>query len=865
MNTFHTIKITFTGLIAVAASCISALVSAQIAPLPLPKAIQTTELPLGAWGTYSRTHLGPCYLGNRFPMELFSFPLVVGQVRYETVIDRPVAAATQTRPGARTRLEIHPMALRRRSMGTSPVSADADDAVYNPETPTSALNRHVRVQSADADGYLWSESIHFEKARPVQRLVRLTDAAGLPVKPADWGEGEADIACFPAFADPDADGLLVRVKLHNSSNATEMWYVDQAGGIDTITQLFMPADLSIDARPDAIILHHAHNTQTYAIAVNAPAAVSTAAVGDSYFSAPGSASPATGNEDGPISGLLDAASLQDPKIGRWGLLRMNRIVLEPGANIVVWIGIGIGKDADSAVASVHTLLHLAQDAPGDSKVARIGAYSQAVAADKKARYTVGDPIMDRLMAQSLLNVPCNGSRRLGVASRNLAASNAMYHPTLGAYDALGWIGYRPDWSASQLNAWFSTLSNPETPLRTSHAMPSPDLFVLWQLYEASGSETLLKYVYPFARHRYQELLAGCKLADGSALYTWPIIQPDGLALLAADPVADPDAGARIAASARILGRMAEILQRPAAEITAYEEQRKKVIGALNIDLWNPGRGMYIARLASSLKPGAAPVYAEADLVTGLLPIMAGPGAISDDRLQALIKRLKDPKDFWSPYGVRLESMLSAGYKHGEHDRIHGGIDFGTNWLLWQALMDLGRAQDAHELATNLVDGYRAAAAKMEGFPQWIDADTGIGMGAADWTGDSGCILWLYAAYHVRGTVTSGIDIAIQDHHYEEASDSLKIVYKSGTEMPHGVIQCVMGRSNTEYMVSGDATATIKTDANGLLMVPAPQKSGTQQILVASKQKVTVTVPVPASVSVSVSVPIALAGVSNGGK
>lgn len=793
----------------------------QVLPLPLTKAIQATELPLGAWGCYSRTHSGPCYLADRFPQQLYSFPIVVGQCRTETIRE------VRVQPDGKKRLSSRDVVLRRRSIGLGPILADSDDIA--PTGVTGVFHRRARVVDADADGYLWRHEVRFGTAGAAQRIVGLPDESGVPNKGAEWGDGSAVITCLPAFVDSTADGLLIRVEITNRSSSLETWFVDLLGGIETPTEQFLPGDLSIEPRSDTTVIKHAHTNQAFCLGMRSGAPLETGTVAEPYFAESASISTADLHGKSTISGLLnlDNNVQPDPKTSRWGLARADSLSVPAGQTLVVWMCIGVGKDAEAAVLSVRTLLNVAEDSGSRAKAHRTGAYSQAITAHEKAKYASGDPRIDRLMAQSLLNTPCTISRRLGVSSRT-APGGSTYRPDTGGYIALGWDAYRPDWTATQLNAWFATLSDPAAPLSTNHALPSADLFTLWQLFQASGSDTMLKYVYPFARRRYQELVASCRVAEGSWLFAWPLGQPDGQARQTVDPVASPECSARIAVSARILGRVAAIIARPAEEIRGYEDDRMHALEAINRDLWSDTANCYAMRLVSAVKAGSANL--RTDMLSGLLPLIAGPGALSDSRLASILSRLKDPADFWSNCGVRSVSRRSPIYRSGE--RYTGGVEYGTNWLIWQGLIDLGEVDTARLLASNLVNGYLKSTSTSGGLPQFLDGDSGAGCGAMDWSGDAGCIIWLYAAYHVPGTISSGLDIVVLDHHYDAAADQARVVYKPSSDKAKNILQCVMGKAGAEYTVAGDFARTVKSDTSGLVLLDIPQGSGTQQITIA---------------------------------
>ncbi len=750
-------------------------------------------------------------------MQLFSFPIIVGQERYETIMASNLPASAGVKIG-KSSPAFRSVVLRRRALGLSPVVAEADDQIPSPESGSARVNRIATAADADADGFLWTHTIKFYASHLRQRVTRLTNADGLPVPPKEWGEGTAQVTCFPAFAEPGADGLLIRVEISNNSSETQNYFVDLFEGIDTITRQFQPQDLGFDVRQDCVVMRHVSNDQSYAIAMIAPTQVKSSRTTEAVFKPEAALTLLD-----PITNL-DAPADTEP--GAWGRVHAGKIVIGPREKRVVWLCVGIGKDNDSAAASERTLLRLAEDTTGRT-AAHPGVYSLALNSHEKAKYGSGDDMMDRLMAQSLLDVPDNAARRLGAATRT-ADGGGSYYPQIGGYEALGWIYYRPDWAATQLNAWFATLSNPDLPLRSFHAMPSPDLFVAWKLYHATGSDTFIKYLYPFAKHRYEELRDGCRTAAGSWLFAWPAIRPDGVTTTAADPIADPACSAKVAISAQLLHTMSLILDRPLTEVQGYEDDAKQAIAALNDQLWQPQRGLYAPRLVSSTRSGASPAFSESDTIDCLLPLMCGSKLATPDRIASLLKRLEDPTDFWADGGIRSESKRSATYSPS--DRAHGGVLFGTNWLLWQALFDLGEFDVARKLADNLLKGYRYAARELSAFPAWLDGNTGQACGPIDWSGDACALIWLYSAYHSKGIVTCSQTVALLDHRYDNATDSVRVVFKPDTASVQA-IQCVMSGHGQKYVISGDITGNLTSDENGVLLVKLTGKAGTQQFTV----------------------------------
>ena len=81
---------------------------AQLSPAGIRRAASATELPMSPWGLYA-TAIWPLYLANRFKAQLFTFPIIVGQRRTESML-RPVTEAD-----GKTHLRLQKVALERRS------------------------------------------------------------------------------------------------------------------------------------------------------------------------------------------------------------------------------------------------------------------------------------------------------------------------------------------------------------------------------------------------------------------------------------------------------------------------------------------------------------------------------------------------------------------------------------------------------------------------------------------------------------------------------------------------------------------------------------------------------------------------------
>jgi len=824
----------------------------QGAPAPLSEAAKATELPFGPWGPFALTHVGPNCLVSRLPQKLFSFPIVVGQQRDEVIL------RTEKTPEGRARLRPERVVLERRAMGLSPVQALGDD---RPPPAEAAEDRRAEIREADPGGLLWSARLRFAPAAVSEDLAPRYDESGKPVPPPDWSAGEATVAYFPAYADPAASGLLARVTLTNRSDAPQTWFVDLLGGIEAIGPDFSLQDLTVSPQADGgVTLQHKADAPVFALAAaGQPVTPRSYHVSDTYFlpagdvterdeagavlppglpdsaaAPPVQAQPKRGRKRPEATSSMEASPKPGtPETGGWGLVRLDGIAVAPGQTVTLFLCVGAGKDEAAAQDSARTLLPLAGDVPaGDTP--REGAYSKALAQSAAARFLSGNAALDRLAAQSLANAPLFDYRRVGVPTRQNRPGRpgGLYTPAEGGYMALGWAFFRPDFAAAQLNATFLTLGKPDAPISNPTATIPTNLLALWELYQRTHDREMLSVFYPFARRRYEELLAAGRQKGQEGLYAWPAGQ-DALHYIlapAAAPAATgtlrfaPDYAAYVIRAAHLLERMAEDLHQPPSEIVGYLQDREAATKALNADLRDPVRGLYGDRPVSG-----GPAEASGALA-GLLPLIAGADAIPADRRAALLKALTDPNAFWSPAGVRSVSKAATGYRSNTAEQ--GAVHLGPNWLLWKALLDLGEIETARKLAAEAVNGYAAAQAASETCPEWLDGDTGAAGGAPDYAGDACAALPLTAAYHLPGTVSTGWDTDVLDNRYDKTSDTLHVVFRAQNAQTPGALLCVLGHPNGRYALSGALEGTVTADANGVLALAAPHDTTTQSLDIA---------------------------------
>ena len=486
-------------------------------------------------------------------------------------------------------------------------------------------------------------------------------------------------------------------------------------------------------------------------------------------------------------------------------MRLDDISVEPGQKKVVWLSIGVNADRMAAMEAARTLLRVAED---NAATGITGAYAHSLEAHQKVLVKSLPPSLARLAAASLLCTPANGARRLAAPSR-LAPQGALYSPEYGALTALAWVDDRPERTAAELNAWFSVLSNPDAPLSKTHALPTLDLFVLWQLHQSHNSIELLKRVYPFARHRYLERMAGCKI-PGSALPGWPNIDPSRGDAGVVPGKPDTACAAFLASEAMLLSRLAILI--------GSQDTEKYRAEALE--------------LAAAIRKADVSQTAVLSSLTSLYPLLLGPYLLNPTEIETWGKTVKDETLFLSRYGLRSRSARANGYNPAE--RGAGGIDFKQNLLLISALLDCGKASDAAMISDRLLKGYAAASAAGT-LPQWLNSESGSSNGLKDWSGDSCALIWLHRHFNTAGAAAAGTALEITGLKYDIAQDALDLYLSSFDETTAGstpqAVLC-MSKPHSAYAITGDVAQKATSDAQGRIFINGPTKPGKLHIMAA---------------------------------
>lgn len=136
---------------------------------------------------------------------------------------------------------------------------------------------------------------------------------------------------------------------------------------------------------------------------------------------------------------------------------------------------------------------------------------------------------------------------------------------------------------------------------------------------------------------------------------------------------------------------------------------------------------------------------------GLTPLIAGVGSPAQRR--RMMENLMSPEHLMTPIGLTTVDQSASYYRRDGY--WNGAVWMPHQWFFWKALLDLGEADAAFEIARRALDVWKAeVGASWNCFEHFI-VETGRGAGWHQFTGLSCPVLAWFAAYFREGRITAG--------------------------------------------------------------------------------------------------------------
>lgn len=309
-----------------------------------------------------------------------------------------------------------------------------------------------------------------------------------------------------------------------------------------------------------------------------------------------------------------------------------------------------------------------------------------------------------------------------------------------------------------------------------HGSPVPTQFYLFQaLWERTQSPSLLRTYYPRLR-QYHRFLAGRwgssttgDLRSG-LIRTWdyfynsggwddypPQVHVHRYGLTGT--VTPVISTAQVIRTARILRMMALALGEPVEE---YEQEIDRLSYALHAHAWD-GEAGYFGYVCHDEEGRATGILRTGEGVNfnmgmdGASPLVAG--ICTPEQEARLVDALMSQERMWTPYGLSTVDRSAPYYRDDGY--WNGAVWMAHQWFFWKALLDLGRADEAHRIARTALDVWATEVARSGYCFEHFVVRTGRGAGWHHFGGLSAPVLCWFGAYHRPGRLTPGLDIWVE--------------------------------------------------------------------------------------------------------
>lgn len=426
--------------------------------------------------------------------------------------------------------------------------------------------------------------------------------------------------------------------------------------------------------------------------------------------------------------------------------------------------------------------------------------------------------------------------------------NSLYTWDAG-FIALGLSEINPLLALECINAYTTHEGNPNAFIQ--HGTPVPvQIYVFLDLWNRTQSKEMLAYFYPRLR-KYYEFMAGrygssnTRKLKSDMLATWSYFYNTGgwddypaqmavhdqklTAVMA--PVANTAHTIRLA---KLLRMAAESLGEK-ADILKYDEDIRIFTAALQKYSWNDTSGYfsYVVHDAAGNPTGRFMDPASGkDFNMGLdgaMPVIAG--ICTPEQEAGLLERIFSPDRMWTPSGICVVDQSAPYFKSVGY--WNGSVWMPQQWFVWKAMLDLGRPDLARRIADRALSLAKHEMDASYASFEYYSAKTGRGAGWHQFGGLSTPLLSWFSTYYRQGTMTTGFEIWVKEHHFGADFSTFrgKLSFDKATD-PHRrtLVLCMNPDYSYEVTFNGQLLA-FNSPYPGLLEVSLPPSNKEGELMV----------------------------------
>lgn len=379
-----------------------------------------------------------------------------------------------------------------------------------------------------------------------------------------------------------------------------------------------------------------------------------------------------------------------------------------------------------------------------------------------------------------------------------------------------------------------------------HGTPLPiQMYAYYDLWNNSQSREVLKFLYPRLKQYFDFMLGNnpnstTRMKGSGLLRTWDYFYNSGgwddyppQQALRSDksqyPFVTP-----VVTSAYYL-RTAKILRLAAKEmglkedIKSYDRIIKNLSKALQTYAWDEESG-YFGYVTHDASGDAKAIFRYKDQsnfnkgLDGVTPLAAG--ICTPEQVDRLVGHLFSPKELWTSSGLSTVDQSAPYYQADGY--WNGAVWFPHQWVIWKALLDIGKGEQAYQIAQTALDKWEQECQESYYTFEHFIISSGRGAGWHQFSGLSSPILNWFAAYYKPGKVSTGFEIWIAENHFntDYSQYRAKISFDDST-LPHErcMIVCMNPDHTYEVQFNGRPVKS-KSYHTGMVEITLPNSNKT---------------------------------------
>ncbi|MCM1503177.1 MAG: glycoside hydrolase [Bacteroidales bacterium] len=290
-------------------------------------------------------------------------------------------------------------------------------------------------------------------------------------------------------------------------------------------------------------------------------------------------------------------------------------------------------------------------------------------------------------------------------------------------------------------------------------------------------------------------------------------------------------------------RAAKIMRMAALElglkkdVKEYDRAIARLTDALQKYSWDEESGYY-AYVVHDESGNAKDIFRYRDScnfncgLDGVSPLVSG--ICTTEQENRLLGHLFSPYGLWTEYGISTVDRSAPYYR--EDGYWNGAVWFPHQWVIWKAMLDLGRAEEAYRIAHTALETWEKECRESYFTFEHFIISSGRGAGWHEFSGLSSPLLNWFSSYYRIGRVSTGFEIMVTGQQFSEGhSHYIADLVFDGSACAHvrSMLVCMDPGYMYEAVFNGrPVPCSIPHDGLVQISLPATNKGG--QLIVRKK-------------------------------